>query len=83
MAGATYICGPGCCEGCGKCYGYGIGCHAKPCTCGSESPDSQGQSTCGPKCCASCSDSSAELHSCDREACACLPASPDSGEGDR
>ena len=45
MAGATYICGPGCCEGCGKCYGYGIGCHAKPCTCGSEAPVSSTTTT--------------------------------------
>jgi DnaJ-class molecular chaperone len=29
-------CTQGCCPGCGECFGYGIGCHANPCTCGTE-----------------------------------------------
>ena len=33
MADVMYVCSRGCCNGCGQCYGYAIGCHQKPCRC--------------------------------------------------
>jgi len=31
----TYLDMPGCCTGCGDCYGSALGCHQSPCSCDS------------------------------------------------